>query len=320
MNEYVFPTTEDLSLYTDINSGINFRAFRNSIQRALRLYFVPVLGEGFITAMQKLAGNTADAGITLTEEEKAVLLKKFKTALGPLTAFVFIPRGDVMFTEAGIRRAETDTVKTAYRYQVNALLDSHLNDGLDALEQLLAFVDAHASNISYWDSEKKDAYKNLWIKSGSELNTLFNLHRPHLIYRDVRPLMSIVQNHIVVKELGTAYDNLQTQTTQAAPQSEHWLTLRKALAYLTMWQAVNENVVRFDHGAITVLTANASSTDEMEKRSSADYKDAVSYKEHLRNMGYMLLADLKKHFDPPPAPSTTCGEWPRGNPNGNFIM
>lgn len=305
----IFNDISELQEVTDVNIDSSFEAFKSSIRRSLRVWLTPNIGSVNV----QLAKDIADG---LFEGEKPdmdtaqTFIEMVREALGPLSVYMYIPRAEAQLTDGGIRRVnETETQAGAYKYQVNNLRDSYLNDGLDALESLLEFLEQNKTQFPGWmDSQEEREYNSLFIRSGAEFNELYTLSRPQLLYRRIRPMIRTVEEMILEKRLGETYKSLKEKQQNDIAFSEEEKPvvhrLKKAIANLSIWKSLASLQLKVDEHGITVLGSNSdASQGDISKRMAASGQSVSALQEEAKQWGYAYLDDATNYIEKVASPT-----------------
>lgn len=244
-------------------------------------YIIPVVGEKLYTDLDTAYIAAADENV-LDATQKA-LLEKIRNVIGPLVCYFYTPKAEVQLSDAGAQRAETATNKTAYQNQVAAYREQNLRESETSTEQLLQFLEKKQSDYPDWlTSEAFKNHRSLFIKSGTEFNSLFPSHSPCRNYMAMRASMADVEVNIIRRALGNElYTNIK-ETDQAAdgvfsaPEKELIHAIKKAVAYITVATAVPFLNVRIDTNGITVQSAGTRAQDDKVAARSAALDSALN--------------------------------------------
>ena len=252
--------------YTEVNYGNRFPSLQPSIITAQDEYLRPLLG----TYLDYLI---AQVNATPTTEE-ADLLALLRPALADISIYLYIPIGDVTVTENGIRRAETDKEKTAYKYQLQNAQAAYIKRGLIGLEKAIAYMHANATNYTNWTADASyQRYLSLFIKNGTELqNHVSALPMPMRMYMLLRSTMYNVQELTIRPAVTDAiYEDLQTAISNASLSPEQTKLLgylQSALAHFTIMQGVPQLVAKLQEDGISIIGENGETSNSNRKQAN----------------------------------------------------
>jgi hypothetical protein len=295
----LFKDTSKLREFADLTEAVNFVSITPTIKSVEEQYIVPLIGrelyDALNTAYQLITDET-----TLSAANKN-LLEYCRRVIGPSVCYEFAPKADGQLSDAGFRRQETGTAKTAYQYQLNNFREAQLRASEKAQESLLMFLEENSASYPAWISGKAFAtFQALFIKTGSQFDECFTSASPQRNYRSMRSKMVDVEEMQVRAAIGDdLFDALKTkalnQTAFTDAEEKLIFRLKKAIAYLTVAFAVPYLNVRMDAQGLTIVSGSAStSRDNENTRTNAD-SPAISAL--IRQSAEAGAAWLKKAVD-----------------------
>jgi len=170
-----------------INTTIELDSIAPTIYDAARRHLVPWLGLEFYEEMVTAAAGTPNAAQT-------ALLPYIRKPLALLTMYEYSKVGKIEFGETGLHRVETDTRKSAYRYQEKEYVESMLEHGYDALENMLLFLDREQATYTDWrDSEEGQAHLSTLLNYAGDFRRLTSHHCDRYTFEALRPIISDVE-------------------------------------------------------------------------------------------------------------------------------
>lgn len=171
-----------------INKSIELDSIAPTIYDAARRHLVPFLGLDFYEAMV-----AAHEGGSPNAEEEA-LLPYIQKPLALLTMYEYSKVGKIEFGESGLHRIETDTRKAAFRYQEKEYVESMLEHGYDALENMLLFLDRNRDDYTEWrDSEEGQAHLSALLNYAQDFRRLTSHHCDRYTFEALRPIIADVE-------------------------------------------------------------------------------------------------------------------------------
>jgi hypothetical protein len=273
----LFKTDDDLQDYTALSQEM-FAAVKSLISTIENKHIVPLLGADQFNELNN--AYTADEN-TMAERLK-VLLDYCRKITGPYLCVYYAPKSDVQVSDAGVRRAETENLKTAFQYQVKNFIAANLAEAMDAEELLLAYLENNAGIFPIWrDAADNKQYRKLFIKTATEFNELFNTAAPHTNFRALRSTMVDVEEITVRHQIGnTIFDALKIKTMAgtvlSSEEKELMLPLKKAIAAFTIAQAIPFIHLRIGEEGLTSAGGNFASNDAISSRIPAS-DNAISF-------------------------------------------
>ena len=242
------------------------------------------------------------------------MLSLMQECISCFAMYLYIPRAELLMSDAGIRRAENDSFKSAYKYQVQNLRNSYLTTAYAAQERLLSFIEANNTSFLEWkNSPERTQYNTLLIRSGAEFALYYsNMRYPQRMFRMLAPIMGSVEELHVTPVFGVTFSALKARKTDGSftPEDKALTALlSKAIAYLTIAMAVPELQLRMDENGLSVLSNNAdSSLNEDSKRSAASDFQVGLLAEQCKATGKGFIEAAKTYLDSK-ASNSVYPEW-----------
>lgn len=271
----LFKTSIQLKEYSELTSAVNFLSLKATLSHVEEIHIIPILGKELYTSLNDAYTNAVnEAALTQPQQD---LLERTRKVIGPYLAYYYAAKGEVKLDDAGLRREETNTSKTAFQYQVTNFRNAQLQEAEQQSEKLLEFLEENKADYTLWTSSTAfTTYRSLFIKTGTEFNELFPTHSPYRNYWAMRSKMVDVEEQNIRHAIGdTLFDALKTKdaaTTDGLTSQEKKLLykLKKAIANFAVAFAVPFLSVRIDAGGITISdTGSSTGNDDLSKRKSA---------------------------------------------------
>ena len=203
-----------------------------------------------------------------------------------------------------MQRLESATNKNAYQEQRSKFKEANLAEGEYALELLQQFLEDNREDYPEWlDSDSFKKYKQLFIKTGEEFNTLFPSATPYRNYRQLQPRMLDVEQQNVKKLLGAdLFIELKEKDQKATPDftdEEAYLVdlLKKAIANLAVAFAAPIMHVQIGPNGITMPAVASFSTNDSDNiRNGASDKVLSSFITACTNTGTNWIAEATQYI------------------------
>lgn len=247
----LFDSINDLKLYVGgrINQSITLASLDATIYETARRHCVPWLGSELY---EELVNNSG------LSPEKAALRLLVKRALGPLVVYEYSKVGAVEFGESGIHRVETDTRKSAFRYQEREFKDDALTKGYNAIEEFLQYLDDHKSSFATWvASVEGNAHLSSLLNYARDFRLLALPECDRFTYESIRTIINEVQLFAVQPQLPSAFwsgfiSRHQAGTLTSA-EKQLRTYLRQSIAHRAITEAVRQRWIKVEGGRISVL-------------------------------------------------------------------
>ena len=239
-----------------INQTVELASLEADIHTAGQRHIVPLLGAADYTALV-----TAHANSNLNPSQTG-LLPYVRRALAHLAQYEYSATASVQMGESGLFRTESDTHKSAYRYQEKAYREKALADGYQALEEMLRFLSNNQGNYSTWAaSEEGQAHLNGLLNYAADFRRVGVAEVDRYTYECLRPIINTVQEFAVQALLPATFwagymtrykaGQLTTQEKELLRRQRlaiaNW-TLQEAIALHQVQQVGNRVVVVEEFG------------------------------------------------------------------------
>ena len=300
----LFKTTQEVYALVGNGSTLSFDSFSSSIDAAELRFLLPAIGVQLYRRIEEVYNTPAPAW----QPGEQVLLAKMQAVVAPLAVLLYIPRADVLITDAGVTRLKTEKRESAYKYQLQNARASYQEGGFAALEALVEYLEANAAAWPEWQqSHNRQRYNRLFIRSGSEFAGIYRLCRPQLDFMALAGIMETVEDLFLRPAIGAHLDSLkakQISGTLSLPEQDLCKTLKKALAYQTIAAGIPQLQVKMDDSGITFSGFGDSTQDEGSKAIAASANAVAMLTESLSGVAdrYMDIARTQLQVIDPASP------------------
>lgn len=293
----LFKNVDEIKLLLPVIGTTKFASMLVFINQAERDYIIPNISQAQYDNLSA-AYNVTTPSLSAAQTK---LLAKCQAALAQYFFYLWIPTAQLSIGDNGIRIATTDTLKTAFEWQIDGLQRSTLKAAGSAMDDLLAYMEVHKTDYALWAaSNSYTEFKECFIPSTSLFTILFTpLGGSRLNFIAIRSAMLKVQEFIIQSELGDAfYAQLKAghiANNASTADKKIIVMVQKALAPLTMFRAITElsvsiderGILNFDNTNSRTLNTKLPAKDQMlfklEKSCEADGKAYVQkMKEFLK--------------------------------------
>ncbi|RZK37309.1 MAG: hypothetical protein EOO61_09165 [Hymenobacter sp.] len=294
---------QEFNTYLEVSAGMSYAVLSPSITIAERRFLRPLLGDALYLNLITAYSGAGSSAEEITEEPMRQLAKLAQEAVANLAMYLVVPRLSVQVGDTGIRRAESETQKSAYQYQQLDLQESYGNAGFDALEDMLGHLMANLSAFPNFKSSTSFLEENEFlITGGTDFSRHYFIGRSRLTYLSIRYIMKRIEFGQILPILGQKLYRKLKDDQAAGTLTDIQKDLlnnfvKPAIALLTIAKAVVERKVDVTSQGVTVSikgfsnnvaqknTATASDTQAMASQLTADGND------FLKRLGEELTAN-----------------------------
>lgn len=225
------------------NTSMAIESLTPALEMAAQEYVTPWVGD---TVWNTMLANYPDS---LTTEQEA-LLPYLQRPVALLAMHEYAKVGNVQFNENGMHRIETEYQKSAYKYQENEYKKWMLEQGFNAIEMLLNFLEDNQVSYPEWSSSYQAKNRALFINTAAIFKENYSKSLSRYTFEMMRTLIEDVELFAIKPLIGTdQYDALKTAIsakTETSEQSDLIIKIRKAVAYFSVQEALKHKWVSID--------------------------------------------------------------------------
>lgn len=256
-----FANNTDFQKYCNVNTGFELTNVENDFTAAFNRFVVPYLTLAQYNASVALPNNTTHAE----------LIRLVKIAVANLGMMLYYPVLKVQITSAGLQNAIAKEKQLTQADKQD--LFNHLQDkGYDAIEQMLAYLEANKSTFTAWaNSNAYTEINGFFLRNATEFDAVLNINASRRFYQSIKGMVQITERTLIKPAMPTeVYNELRTAflaNTLSEVQAELLnYYVRPALAYLTIGkskfsvadqQMYNYGVAILDADYVTKTKADA---------------------------------------------------------------
>lgn len=291
----LFKTTAQVLQHCRL-SQVNYESIKSTIATAENKYLVPLLGAEQYAELND--AFQADPGTPLTAP-LAKLLEYCRKVVGPYTCVNWAPKADLQLSDSGAQRFESETNKSAFQYQIRNYIEANQQEGDEAAEALLQFLDANKTDYPLWVSGTGNKlYRDLFIRSGGEFHQLFTTAAPYSNYWQLRSFFKDVEEGTLRIFLGeTIYTGLKTKTTSGTAlttqEDELMFCIKKSLAALAVARGFPFVNIRMDGAGLTQAGGVGGTDDKLRSRNLASDNALASFVKNAESIGQQWLKNTE---------------------------
>jgi len=200
MPNYFFDDIDDVKKYVGgaVNKSVSMASLEPSFLSALENHIEYWLSTAMWNKLVELENGTSEI-----QEPYKKLIAKVKRPLAMLGMYEYMDVGGIQISESGIIRKEGENFKQAYKYQENAYKRKMLNNGYEAIEKMLLFLEANENDYNEWKTD--EAYKrnkSLVINYASEFRAVYSNYVSRYTFEILRPLIEDLEVFVIIPLIG----------------------------------------------------------------------------------------------------------------------
>ena len=225
------------------NVGLNMESLAPTIATAARNHLFHWLSE---TQWQDLVDNIDNPGST-----REALLPYVQKPLAMLSMYEYRKIGGIQFGEAGIYRVESETEKSAFKYQENDYSEFMLYNGYEELEAMLKFLEANEADYPLWQaSSAYQRNKSLFLNYATEFRDAYSQYLARYTFDFLRPLIDDIEHFAILPLIGqTQFDALKDGILLKAlnaPEQSLVQLIQRAVANFAIEEGMKRHWVKLE--------------------------------------------------------------------------
>ena len=236
----------EITPFISVARSTKFSSVEGPLRSAFDKFIRSLIGESLTAKLIEIYGK--DETNRSADEKRLLELAQASNAW--LAYWYSYDEMQVLIGEAGIKRQESETEKTPFKYQEQQIKSGWKEKGFNSLDDLLAYLEFKQevftdfkTSSCYTDSKKEI------VRSASEINEYYSINSSRIIYLRLKPHFKTVCKTIIEARIGsTLYAELIASISGTSPNEKH-TTLREKLIPVIVFYALNRLIK--ETGSIT---------------------------------------------------------------------
>lgn len=300
------------------------------IVQAERDYIIPAISQ----AQYDDLSTAYNAESPSLSDEQTALLEKIQPAITLYAYYLWVPSGQLQIGDNGIRIASTDSMKTAFQWQINDLQRSLLKQAGSAMDDLLSFMEINITDYTIWSaSDEYKQFADFFISTAKKFTENYTpLANSRVTFMALRSAMRAVEDFAIQAEISPEYfAELKAQMKGNSLTDANKLVIpyiQKAVAQLAVNRGIVGMMVTIDERGVLVFN-NISSHEEINRfdtapgniidvmRKQTD-EDGRAYIQLLKNFLKNNIDDYPTYADSDAYDNTTSSDVDMNDPCNNF--
>lgn len=296
----LFKNITEVKSFVPLTSGIDFNDLLPFIKQAERDFIIPIISQAQFDSLNSWY-NAGTPPATHTANER--LLDKVQAALSLYALYFWIPSGQLQVGASGIRIATTETLKTAFQWQINEFRTNTLRQAGSAVEDLLNTMEANKGDYVVWvSSDQYTRFKNFFVSSVDKFAEFYPaIGSSHINFMKVKTFMQQVEEFTIQSELSPDfYSALKAQhvaNTLSVANAKLIPMIQKVVVNLTMQRALTQlSVIIGENGIFNFNNTGARETIEQVEPAQKQMITKLEYQAGVDGLAYLkVLKDFLKN-------------------------
>jgi hypothetical protein len=311
---------EEIRKYVPVSAATSFGNISAFIQSSEVSFIIPLLGEQLYDQLLAYytTPTTLPTGVTIGNKTQFdTLIEYAQRALINLTYYSGFDFINTTMNDAGFHRQESDTEKGLYKYQEDAVKSGFRNNGFNALDTMLRYIESHIDVFELFKSSPNYTLrKKSIIPDTLTFDAIFDINGSRLVFLKLCRFIAQVEDFEIGALLGTKlYDLVKSEIVKDSPDPRILALIpyiQRPLTYLAVSRAsfqlginVTDKGLFFESQASTLLNSAVSTplTDQQYYLlATKSEKTGNEYLELLRGFLLANAADYPLYFSPGGSP------------------
>lgn len=257
--KHLFSTDLELKDFLPMTAGEILAEVLSFVGDAERRFIVPIVGQ---TTFDEI-NNAYNNGVGTPSPEQTTLLLELRRPLAAFAMMIYIPHGQVLISPSGMRIASTDTHKTAFKWQIEQLIDEYFELASNRKESLIKFLFSNLATYTvYAASDEFENNHQFLVNYASEFNNYHNISLSRAAFDAFLPALRDIE-YLQVREAISEeyYDELIGKIRSSSLTTDDMVILpwlQAAVTKLTIAESVQRNIAKLN--ALGVLTFSRDAT------------------------------------------------------------
>lgn len=276
--KHLFTTSAELKDFLPMTAGEIIEQVLQFIGDAERKFIVPVVGQATFDAIAETYNNGAGTLETADDD----LLRELRKPLAAFAMLLYIPHGQTLISPSGIRIANTDTHKTAFKWQIDQLMDEYLELASNRKEELIKWLFSNkASYTTYAASDEFKSNHQSLVNYASDFEKTHPIKSSRATLDTIFPALRDIETLQVKEAISENYFNeLITKIRASSLNADDKIILpwlQSAICKLAVAEAIKRNIARIIAGGVVTFSQNSGNRDgqNMSVPSSDNDKSAL---------------------------------------------
>ncbi|MBT3244827.1 MAG: hypothetical protein HN352_16900 [Bacteroidetes bacterium] len=292
---------EEIRKYIPVSVATSFANVSPLIGSAESKYILPLLGQSLYNQVHAyyIDQEATIDGITQGNKGKFdILIEHVQRSLINLTYYSGFEFLSVSINDSGFHRQESESEKSLFKYQEEAIKNQFKDAGFNGLDTMLEFIESNPSVFPLFsESASYTLRKESIIPSTRVFDSLININESRLVFLKIKRFITEVEDFDIKAALGgTLFDLVKTEIVKQSPAEKIAALLpyiQKPLAHLALSKAFRSLGIHVrDRGVFFLSQESTMQNSTSEKAVDRDTLSAMIQSE--KETGEFYLATLRE--------------------------
>lgn len=297
---YFFENTDQLREYVPVTEAFTFKEIKPVLETVSTKYLRNDFGIG--QPLFDSIHEDYNTGIDALPDIKKKLIHHIRHVVAKMAMSSYVSLGVINIGKDGISNIVKENREPIKKWQKDQLQEKFLNEGFDALDILLYFLEENKASFGVWTAS--NAYtltKDQFINSVEELKFHYTLIQSRRTFLFLKPFIRRAGDFQVKEILGdTLFTDIKSQihSGSLSPTNKSLLNIiQPAVANLCVRTALDQLLVKLTDNGIQIVTTVSNTDNSIESKTLSE-THVKRLKEGAESTASMYLLQLKKLISP----------------------
>lgn len=285
--------------FVPVSTGLSIEAISPYIESVERKYLKPLIGNDFYIRLSNYMSGYGTSGSSDDINMLSEALYFSQKSISNIALWEGFTIFSANISDKGARRTDSEDHKSLFKYQEDELKDRLKNDGNNALDSLLTFLE---EKIEYFpEFEDTDTYKNLKssiIKDTKTFDSIYPIDKSRLVFLHMKPFINEVLDLDIKKVLGSElYNEVLTELekdTLSTKVTNILSYIQKPLVYYAVARGLDTLGYDITDKGIIFLKSSVSAASFNKEMANDDKIFKIA--RHAQHTGDRYLEILKQYL------------------------
>jgi hypothetical protein len=294
------PKMEEIRNFVSVTSSSTFENVVPHIANAERDYLIPVIGINMYDELVEFYEMDPPETLTDVQIKMAELLRLAQSAVIHIAFWIGFDLLNVLVTDGGFKRTESESVKSLYKYQEENLKAYFRTNGFNGIDTVLQFLESNLSTFGEFAlSTACTLFKTALIPKTEIFNNIVFINKSRLTFLRMKPHMQLIEDTEIATILGpVAYEYVKSEIVKESPSDkvkELLPYVRKPIAFLASAYLMEESGADLLDNGLYFSSTMAFAGNDTERKPSSSDRIAILVMRN-RNIGNAFLDQLRTYL------------------------
>jgi len=294
------PKMEEVRNFVSVTSSSTFENVVPHIANAERDYLIPVIGIDMYDELVEFYEMDPPATPTDVQLKMSELLRLAQSAVIHIAFWIGFDLLNVLVTDGGFKRTESESVKSLYKYQEENLKAYFRTNGFNGIDTVLQYLESNLTSFTEFSASSAcTLFKTALIPKTEIFNNIVFINKSRLTFLRMKPHMQLIEDTEIATILGPiAYEYVKSEIVKETPSEKVKALLpyvRKPIAFLASAFLMEESGADLTDNGLYFYQTIAGYNNDTDHKPSSSNRIAILVMRN-RNIGNAFLDQLRTYL------------------------